>query len=144
LSDWERWEAFQAGTRASHLGVRRSKNGPVGQALLIFRRAYVRAAWGLPGGDYRRAAEALTAASYPTKEQTFKDAKRGSGAPPEHAIPADAPGIPELLRAILTIWPEFEAERLVDGEVPGTPSTCAFSAFCAGEEPMEPIQINGL
>jgi hypothetical protein len=32
---------------------------------------------------------------------------------PDHAITADAPGIRELVRALLSICPEFEWERLV-------------------------------
>jgi hypothetical protein len=112
-ADWRRWEEFQAGTIASQSGVRRGKGGLVGQALRIFRHAYVKAAWGLPGGSYKRAAESLTAASYPTKEQDFKNALRHKSPLPEHAIPADAPGIRELVRALLSIWPEFEWKRLV-------------------------------
>jgi hypothetical protein len=32
---------------------------------------------------------------------------------PEHTIQADAPGVRELVDALLSIWPEFEWERLV-------------------------------
>src|SRR6516162_119716 len=73
LDDWERWDQFQAGTSASRRGIRRSKDGVVGQALRIFRRAYARRQWGLPGAEYKRAADFLTAAGYPTKEQDFKN-----------------------------------------------------------------------
>jgi hypothetical protein len=113
LADWHRWEQFQAGTVASQNGVRRSKDGVVGQAARIFRRAYVRRKWGLPGGSYKRAADSLTAAGYPTKEQDFKNALRDKSRLPEHTIPADAPGVRELVCALLAIWPEFDWERVV-------------------------------
>ena len=113
LEDWRNWEQFQAGTVASRHGVRRSKDGVVGQALGIFRRAYVRRKWGLPGGSYKPAAESLTEAGYPTKEQDFKNARRNRNSLPEHTIPADASGVRELTCALLLIWPEFEWERLV-------------------------------
>jgi hypothetical protein len=58
-------------------------------------------------------ANSLTAAGYPIKEQDFKNALRDKDPLPEHAIPADAPGIRELVCALLLIWPEFEWERLV-------------------------------
>src|SRR5215470_3489760 len=45
LEDWRRWEQFQAGTIASLSGVRRLEDGAVGQALRIFRRAYVKGEW---------------------------------------------------------------------------------------------------
>src|SRR6516225_11297725 len=93
LEDWHRWEQFQAGTAASRHRVRRSKDGVVGQALRIFRRAYVRRKCGLPGGSYKRAADSLTAAGYPTKEQHFKNTLRDKSPLPEHTIPADAPGV---------------------------------------------------
>jgi hypothetical protein len=40
-------------------------------------------------------------------------AMRTKTPPPEHTIPADAPGIHDLVCALLSIWPEFEWERLV-------------------------------
>jgi hypothetical protein len=113
MGDWERWEQFEAGTVASQNGVRRGKGGLVAQALRIFRRAYVRRKWKLPGGSYKPAAESLTAAGYPTKEQDFKNALRDKSPLPEHAIPADAPGIRELIGTLLSVWPEFEWKRLV-------------------------------
>lgn len=114
MADWCRWEEFRAGTEASRLGIRRGRAGIVGQALTIFLRAYVRSHWGLPGGSYKKAAAALTLAGYPTTEQGFKNALRSKDkAPPEHVIPADAPGIRDFVRAVLSIWPEFGWERLV-------------------------------
>jgi len=65
------------------------------------------------GAEYKRAADFLTAAGYPTKEQDFKNTWRDESAIPEHVIPADAPGVRELVDALLSIWPEFEWERLV-------------------------------
>jgi hypothetical protein len=115
LVDWTRWEEFQAGTGASQHGVRRSEGGVIAQALRIFCRAYVRREWGLPGGSYKAAANALSMAGYPASEQTFKNALRNKDPLPEHAIPADAPGIRELVRALLSIWPEFEWQKLVGG-----------------------------
>jgi hypothetical protein len=113
LADWQRWEQFRAGTVASQQGVRRYKDGVVGQALRIFRRVYVRREWGLPGRSYKPAANSLTAAGYPTTEQDFKNALRVKVPVPERAIPAHAPGICALVHALLSIWPEFEWERLV-------------------------------
>ena len=118
LEDWRRWEQFQAGTSASRNGVRRSKDGIVGQTLRIFRRVYIRHEWGLPGGSYKPAADALTAAGYPTKEQNFKNARRDKSQSPTHSIPADALGIRELVGTLLSIWPEFEWQRLVAGAGP--------------------------
>jgi hypothetical protein len=116
LEDWQHWEDYRVQNAAGKAGVRHTlKGGLVDQALRLFRRAYVRGAWGLPGGDYRRAAEAITAAGFPTKEQAFKDASRLGGELPEHLFPSADPAISNLLRAILTIWPEFECWRMVDG-----------------------------
>jgi hypothetical protein len=102
-ADWCLWAEFQAGAGASHTGVRRSKGGIVGQALRIFRRAYIRRKWGLRGGFYKRVANSLNEAGYPTKEQDFKNDLRDKSPLPEHAFPADAPGIRELVRALLSI-----------------------------------------
>jgi hypothetical protein len=69
----------------------------------------------LPGGDFKGAAERLTQAGYPTTEDDFKNAGRApkGGPTPEHAIPADASGIPEFIDAVSSIWPSFEWCRLV-------------------------------
>jgi hypothetical protein len=118
LNDWRRWVQFQAGTGASRCGVRRSTDGVVGQALRIFRRAYVRREWGLQGGSYKAAADALTLAGYPTNEQGFKNTLRNEAPLPERTIPADTPGIREMISALLSIWPEFEWWELIDGTGP--------------------------
>src|SRR5215813_5841271 len=72
----------------------------------------------LPGRGYREAAERLTAAGYPTTEQSFKNALRDRKPLPENTIPADAPGVRDLVLAVRDIWPSFEWERLVR-EMPG-------------------------
>jgi hypothetical protein len=114
MGDWERWGQFQAGISASRRGIRRSKDGVVGQALRIFRRAYARGEWGLPGCSYKAAANALTVAGYPTNDQGFKNTRRDKNPLPEHTIPADAPGVRELILALLSMWPEFKWKRLID------------------------------
>jgi hypothetical protein len=113
LVDWREWQEFLAGAPASAAGVRRSKNGVVQQALRIVWKAYTKRRWGLPGRTYREAAERLTAAGYPTKEQSFKDTLRDRKPPPENTIPTDAPGVRDLVLALLDLWPSFEWERLV-------------------------------
>jgi hypothetical protein len=118
LAGWTHWEQFQAGTGASQRGVRRSKDGVVGQALRIFCRAYVRREWGLPGGSYKAATEALTMAGFPADEHDFKNALRNKDPLPEHTIPADAPSIREMISALLSIWPELEWWNLIDGAGP--------------------------
>ncbi len=118
IADWRRWEDFRAGAGASRHGVRRGRGGVVGQVVRIFQCAYVHRVWGMHGGDYKRAAEALTKAGYPTTEQSFKNALRNKAAP-EHAIPADAPGIRELIQVLVSIWPEFQWRRMVKGAGPG-------------------------
>ena len=76
--------------------------------------SYIRHRWGLSGRSYKAAAASLTLAGFPTKDQDFKNELRHiDELPPEHAIPADAPGIRELVHTLLSIWPEFEWERLV-------------------------------
>jgi len=55
----------------------------------------------------------LTAAGYPTKEQSFRDTLRDRKPPPEITIPADALGVRDLVVAVRDIWPSFEWERLV-------------------------------
>jgi hypothetical protein len=115
IADWHRWQDFQMGSEASAAGVRRSAKGPVEQARKIVVRAYRRAEWGLPGRDYTGAATRLTAAGYPTPEHDLKNAGRIKKLLPEHAIRADAPGVREFVRAVCTIWPEFEWWRLVHG-----------------------------
>jgi hypothetical protein len=115
LTDWNYWVEYQAGTAASKGGVRR-KGGVVDQARRIFLHAYARKDWGLPGGDYKRAAELLTACGYPTKEQNFKDTRRITGAPPENTIPMDAPGVKKLVTTLRKLWSTFEWQRLVSGE----------------------------
>jgi hypothetical protein len=125
LMDWADWQGFLAGTPASTAGVRRSKNGVVQQALRIIWKAYTKQRWGLPGRLYREAAERLTAAGYPTKEQSFKDTLRDRKPPPENTIPVDAPGVRDLVLTLLALWPSFEWQRLVRDPPPGwlDPST---------------------
>jgi hypothetical protein len=113
MADWHAWQDFLAGDSASRAGVRRSKHGVAQQALRIIWKAYAKSRWGLPGKSYREAAERLTAAGYPTKEQSFKDTLRDRKSPPENTIPADAPGVRDLVLAILDLWPSIEWERLV-------------------------------
>jgi hypothetical protein len=113
IADWRNWQNFQAGSDASRAGIRRSARGLVGQAKRLLLRAYGRRKWGLPGGDYRKGADSLTAAGYPTTEQDFKNALRARLDPPEKTIPADAPGISNFVRAVLSIWPEFAWTRLL-------------------------------
>ncbi len=115
IADWRRWVDYQNGADASGAGVRRSPKGPVDQARRLFMRAYRRRLWGLPGLDYKAAAERLTAAGYPTTEQDFKNAARAKGGVPEQVIPADAPGVWDFLQTVRRLWPEFEWWRLVQG-----------------------------
>jgi hypothetical protein len=119
MDDWRAWQEFLAGASASTAGVRRSKHGVVQQALRIIWKAYAKSRWGLPGRSYREAAERLTGAGYPTKEQSFKDTLRDRKPPPENTIPADAPGVRELVLAVRDIRPSFEWERLVRDAPPG-------------------------
>jgi hypothetical protein len=119
LMDWRHWQEFLAGASASAAGVRRSKNGVVQQALRIVWKAYTKRRWGLPGKAYREAAERLTAAGYPTKEQSFKDTLRDRKPPPENTIPFDAPCVRDLVLTLLDLWPSFEWERLVRDPPPG-------------------------
>jgi len=118
IADWEDWQQFLAGTAASVAGIRRSKGGVVQQALRIVRKAYVWQLWGLrrrgPGSSYREVAERLSAAGYPTKEQDFKNASRDDHpVVPENVIPAEAPGVRDLVLALVELWPSLEWERLV-------------------------------
>jgi hypothetical protein len=113
IADWRRWQHYQAGGDASAAGVHRSSKGPVDQARRLVVRAYRLRRWGLPGGDYKAAAARLTAAGYPTTEQDFKNATRAKSGLPDHVIPTDPEGIHEFIRAVCTIWPEFEWRRLV-------------------------------
>jgi hypothetical protein len=113
IADWRHWRDFEAGAGASAAGVHRSSKGPVDQARRLVIRAYRFRRWGLPGGDYKTAAERLTAAGYSTTEQDFKNSTRAKGGLPEHVIPADAEGVRGFLRAVCIIWPEFEWWRLV-------------------------------
>ena len=117
IADWHRWCEYRSGSSASRAGVRRSTKGTVEQARKLVVRAYRHGQWGLPGGNYKQAAERLTAAGYPTKEQDFKNAGRAKGKLPEHVIPADAEGVADFVTVIASIWPEFEWRRLVKGEI---------------------------
>jgi hypothetical protein len=141
LADWQRWEEFQAGADAAKVGVhRRVKGGLIGQALRIFRRAYAKRRWGLPGGGYKAAAQALTAAGYPTKEQDFKDAARSFENLPKHAIPAVGRGVRELVAALVDRWPELEWENLVrdpwEGYLNREDLPARFALDSAGETPL--------
>ena len=123
-ADWEDWQQFLAGSKASAAGVRRTKGGVVQQALRIVLRAYVCQEWGLkrsgPGSSYREVAEKLTAAGYPTNENALKNAARGDRPDlPENVIPAEATGVRDLVLALLDLWPSFEWENLVLDPPPG-------------------------
>jgi hypothetical protein len=123
-ADWEDWQQFLAGTKASEAGVRRTKGGVVQQALRIFIKALVWSEWGLrKKGTHRALAEKLSAAGYPTNEHAFKNAaKRGPRAPldlPKHAIPAEASGVRDLVLTLLDLWPAFEWQNLVLDPPPG-------------------------
>jgi hypothetical protein len=117
IADWQCWQDHQNGSDASRAGVHRSSKGLVDQARRLVVRAYRLGQWGLPGGDYKLSAARLTQAGYPTTEQDFKNAGRAKGALIEHLIPADAAGVAEFVTAVVSIWPEFEWWRLVDGEI---------------------------
>jgi hypothetical protein len=144
MADWRRWTEFQEGTVASKSGVsRRAKGGLIGQALRLFRRAYITRKWGLPGREYKAAAQALTKAGYRTNEQDFKNALRPKNAIPEHTISAAAVGIRELIIALVKLWPEFEWQKLVrepwDGYLrtasPLAAGPATFAPELAGETP---------
>jgi hypothetical protein len=115
ISNWQEFQAYEAGSQASRAGVRRSSKGPVEQARKIFLRAYVAGVWGLPGGNYREAGLRLSKGGYPTTEKDFKNARRGMQNLPEGVIPRDAPGIAEFVEALLTLWPGFRAKFLSAG-----------------------------
>jgi hypothetical protein len=127
IADWRRWVEYRDGYDAAQAGVHRSaKGGVVDQARRIVVRAYRFSEWGLPGGgDYKVAAQRLTQAGYPTTEQDFKNAARAKGPIPEHAIPAEASGIAEFVAAVVAIWPAFEWQKMVSGEVENLGKTCA-------------------
>ena len=55
-------------TEAHHRG------GVLTQAKHFFIHAYVRRVWGMPGGSYKAAADALTTAGYPTKAGCVRSA----------------------------------------------------------------------
>ncbi len=74
--------------------------------------------WGLSGGNYKEISEWLTGGGFPTTEDDLKNAKR-RGDLVEHAILLDAPGVTDLIRTVLGRYPNFEWQRLVDGEVRG-------------------------
>ncbi len=112
VADYEDWQEYLAGDSAANAGVNR-RGGIVRQAHRMFLRAYVMQEWGLPGRDYEGAANALTALGYPTSVQQLKDAKRSKRKLAERAIPAAAPGVRDFVRAILTVWPEFQWWRLL-------------------------------
>ena len=90
IQGWGGW----AGAPDFPAGVHQSSLGSAGSR--------VQDGCGLPHGGW-----------LPTKEQDFKNTLRDKSAIPEHVIPADAPGVRELVDALLSIWPEFEWERLV-------------------------------
>jgi hypothetical protein len=113
LSDWNQWMEYQAGTAASKGGVRRT-GSVVDQARRIFLCAYVRKEWGLPGGEYKKVAELLTSAGYPTKEKDLKNTRRMLGPLPENTIPMDAPGVETFIKCLRRIWSTFEWWRMVE------------------------------
>ena len=118
LDDWREWERYLAGAEASRRGVRRGPDGVVGQARLLVLKAYTLRAWGFKDGrTYKAFADHLTEAGYPTSKTDLKNAKRAKFELIEHAIPTDAPGIPELIRAVLAFEPDFEKASLVGSEV---------------------------
>ena len=100
-------------TSAARRHRRAVYGGVAAQAKRAFIRAYVRREWGLPGGLYRAAADALTAAGYQAKEQDFKNALRHKEPPPEHTIPADADGVAGFVAAVKALWPNSDSARLL-------------------------------
>jgi hypothetical protein len=118
IADWHRYIDHLNGSDASRAGVHRSPKGPADQARRLVIRAYRLRLWGLPGRDYKAAAERLTAAGYPTTEQDFKNTVRAKGGVPERPlIPAAAEGVVEFVGAVLSIWPGFEWRRLIQGDI---------------------------
>src|SRR5215472_16615792 len=117
IADWRRWVEYQSGSNASRAGIRRSSKGTLDQARKLVVRAYRHSQWGLPGGNYKTAADRLTAAGYPSQEQDFKNAGRAKGRLPENLIPGDAEGVRDFIVAVASIWPEFEWWRLVNHKV---------------------------
>jgi hypothetical protein len=105
---------YMAGADATALGINRSTRGIVDQARRLIVQAYAVGAWGLPGGNFKAAASALTTAGYPTSEKDFKNARqRPKPLPETGAFPADAIGIPDFIAAVRRLWPTCETERLL-------------------------------
>jgi hypothetical protein len=62
----------------------------------------------------------LTAAGYNVKAQDIKNVLRDRNErPAENVIPANSPGVRDLVLALIDIWPSFEWERLVLDPPPG-------------------------
>jgi hypothetical protein len=114
VGDFERWVDYQEGAIASRAGIRRRKGkGVADQARRAVVQAWSHRVWNLPGGDYKGTAAWLTEAGYPTTVQDFKDAKHRGGPPMDGLIPADAPGVRDLIAVVLARFPEFEWQRMV-------------------------------
>ena len=123
--DWDNWQDYQRGQTASMAGVKRGKDGVLGQARRIFLRAYVRGLWGLPGGSYAEVAAWLTGHGHPTSINDLKNAKRVKTEPPRNVVPGSAPGVAELVATIMQRYPSFDVEAFIDPDdpLPGRPKT---------------------
>jgi hypothetical protein len=107
FDDWNSWrEYFQTG-EVSAKGIRRGEGGLVDQAKRTILHAYVKRLWGLPGGGYKKIAEYLTNAGYPTSENDLKNAGRKKGSVVENAFPPDKEVI-ALVNVMTQRYPDFQ------------------------------------
>ena len=90
----------------------------MGQAKRIIMKAFALRQWGFQGGrTYQDFADHLSDAGHHTSVMMLKNAKRAKFDLVENSIPAAAPGISELIEAILNFEHEFEWWKLVDEEM---------------------------
>ena len=57
LDHWKSWDDFVTATQISKKGLRASKDGPLGQAILNIRKAYAMGIWGFSGKNYKEFAD---------------------------------------------------------------------------------------
>ena len=88
----------------STLGVRTNQRPPVAQ---LFLRSYAHGNHGLPGKNFRDAAEFLTKCGWPTKVQNVKDAKRRGQSTQDNPIEITDED-QDFLKCVQDRWPEFD------------------------------------
>ena len=123
VDDLRAFEEFLAGEQLRGRGIKRSSEGLAKVAMRQFLRRLVRGTCGLAAYrdkfSYEQLAERLSKSGIRVTASDMKNANRTGAKPVSHVIPP-TPEIMNLVKFLREEFPEWDAQELLNREVPGT------------------------